>query len=184
MNADEFWLAQSLMKQEPPKQKRKKPPKYKLPEWVVKRYEDAHLEYNKINYPHGFKDGHYLKPILPDYQTDTGLEKFICNYCLWVGGIATGIQSMGRQLPNGKWIKGRVLKGTSDMKITHHLNGFEFSFEIKIGKDRPSDEQLEVQRRTRKTGGVYEFGSTPMDFFEVYDKVGQIIISKPLGLFD
>ena len=46
--------------------------------------------------------------------------------------------------------------------------------EIKIGKDRASDFQLREQERERRAGGIYEFISTPEQFFELYDKIMEL----------
>jgi hypothetical protein len=43
--------------------------------------------------------------------------------------------------------------------------------EIKIGRDRASEYQIKEQILERKAGGVYEFISTPDEFFEIYDKI-------------
>lgn len=42
--------------------------------------------------------------------------------------------------------------------------------EIKIGKDKASEEQLAEQAKERKAGGTYEFIKTPEQFLEFYFK--------------
>jgi hypothetical protein len=44
-------------------------------------------------------------------------------------------------------------------------------WEVKVGRDRPRPEQLAEQQRERQAGGIYEFVSTPEQFFELFDKL-------------
>lgn len=178
---EEFWLKQHFGKLDEDVKAKKKPPKYTLPDGVQARYETAHLEWFKIRFPSAYKDGHYLKPKIPDYQTANGLTNWITNYMDWSGGDGNRISTVGRQV-QGKWIKGQTKKGTGDTQCIHP-NGVSFIIEVKIS-DKPSPDQLERQAKIRKAGGIYEFCHTPMEFFEIYDKVGKIIVSRPLGLFD
>jgi hypothetical protein len=43
--------------------------------------------------------------------------------------------------------------------------------EIKIGSDKASQYQLKEQELERKAGGIFEFISTPEEFFVLYDFV-------------
>jgi hypothetical protein len=40
--------------------------------------------------------------------------------------------------------------------------------EVKVGKDRPSQDQLKEQAKERAAGGLYEFCRTPEEFLELY----------------
>lgn len=64
--------------------------------------------------------------------------------------------------------KSTTLKGTADLDCTMP-NGKNAKIEIKVGTDRPRDEQLEMQKRVRKTGGVYEFIRNMNEFYYLYD---------------
>jgi len=43
--------------------------------------------------------------------------------------------------------------------------------EVKVGKDRPSSDQLAEQAKERKAGGMYEFIQNPDQFLALYDKI-------------
>jgi hypothetical protein len=100
---------------------------------------------------------------------------------MWHEHRATRINSTGRLIdglekqPSGailttkKWIPGSTRKGTADISAT--ILGRSVMMEIKIGKDRASDYQIVEQQRERKAGGIYEFISTPEQFFQLYDSI-------------
>lgn len=133
------------------------------------RYTDAHREWFKRKYPLAWNDGHYSGPVMPKYKTANGLTNLICSYLKWVNCIGNRINTMGRQV-NGKWIPSTTKKGTAD--ITAILPGGRTIYiEVKVGKDRPRPEQLAMQKQIRELGGVYEFISTPEQFFELLDSL-------------
>ena len=132
------------------------------------RYNAAHHEYYKVKYPNVVADGLYCSPTLPKYKTANGLTKFITNYILWAGWRATRVNTMGRQV-GGKWIPGTTRKGTADISAT--IKGRSIMIEIKVGKDKASEYQLKEQELERKSGGIFEFISTPEEFFTLYDYV-------------
>lgn len=146
-----------------------------------KRYEIAHEEWFKIKYPNAYKDGFYLEPKMPKINESNGLTTFICNYLSWRDHRATRINVSGRLVEGKekqasgvtlgvkKWIKSSTRKGTADISAT--IKGRSVMIEIKVGKDRPREDQLLEQARERKAGGVYEFIKTPEEFFELYDLV-------------
>ena len=145
------------------------------------RYQAAHEEWFKIKYPNAYKDGFYLEPKLPKVNESNGLTTFICNYLSWRDHRATRINVSGRLVegkekqPSGvtlgvkKWIKSSTRKGSADISAT--IYGKSVMIEIKVGKDKPREDQLLEQARERKAGGVYEFIKTPDEFFALYDLV-------------
>lgn len=135
---------------------------------IKQRYESAHEKWFKQEYPESYKSGFYLIPKMPKVEMANGLTNFICNYIKWEGYRATRINVAGRQI-KGKWIPSSTRKGTADISAT--LRGKSLMLEIKVGRDKPRPEQLEEQERERKAGGIYEFISTPEQFFELYDKI-------------
>jgi hypothetical protein len=66
-------------------------------------------------------------------------------------------------------MKSTTRKGTADISAT--IRGRSVMIEIKTGRDKPSDKQLEEQQRERSAGGIYEFISTPEEFFALYDSL-------------
>jgi hypothetical protein len=137
-----------------------------LSEYCKQRYYKAH-EYNfKSEYPQAYASGKYVIPAIPDCNKANGLTQAIVKVLLWEGHRATRIMSSGRMV-KGKYIHGTTRKGTADISAT--IKGKSCMFEIKIGKDKPSEFQLREQQLERKAGGQYEFISTLEQFFTWYD---------------
>lgn len=145
------------------------------------RYQQAHEQNFKRVYPKAYADGLYSPPVMPKIKTANGLTKFITNFILWSGFRATRINVQGRLVdgtergPTGniigvkKWIPSSTRRGSADISCT--INGRSVMIEIKIGADRPSEFQLREQVLERKSGGVYEFISTPEEFITLYDNL-------------
>ena len=145
------------------------------------RYQVAHEQWFRDQYPNAYKDGFYLEPKIPKVDTANGLTTFICNYLAWMGHRATRINVMGRLIdgvekqPSGakigvkKWLPSSTRKGSADISAT--IKGRSVMIEIKVGRDKPRPDQLSEQIRERKAGGIYEFIGTPDEFFELYDKI-------------
>jgi hypothetical protein len=105
---------------------------------------------------------------MPNVNKANGLTTFILNYLEWSGHRATRISSAGRVV-NGRYIPGTTRKGTADISAT--IKGRSIMIEIKVGRDRPSSYQLAEQEKERNAGGIYEFISTPEQFFNLYDSL-------------
>jgi hypothetical protein len=140
----------------------KQPPLWKL------RYNTAHYNYTLERTPNVVKDGFYTGPPTPVVTKSNGLTTFIINFLNWSGYRATRINTMGRQI-NGKFIPSATRKGTADISAT--IKGRSVMIEIKVGADRPRPEQLTEQQRERQAGGIYEFISTPEQFFTLFDSI-------------
>jgi hypothetical protein len=147
------------------------------------RYFTAHLNWYKKTYPAVVADGLYCLPDIPKIKTANGLTKFILNFIKWDGYRATRISSTGRYIEaknsqghkianSGKFIPGTTRKGTADISCT--IKGKSVMIEIKVGNDKPSEFQLKEQQLERNAGGIYEFISTPDNFFLLYDKILQL----------
>ena len=137
------------------------------PEWRI-RYNTAHYNYTLQRTPNVIRDGFYTGPTLPKVATANGLTQFICNFINWSGYRATRINTMGRMV-GGRWIHSTTRKGSADISST--IKGRSVMWEVKVGRDRPRPEQLAEQQRERQAGGIYEFVSTPEQFFELFDKL-------------
>lgn len=95
-------------------------------------------------------------------KTANGLTKCIIAFITLSGGWATRVTSTGRMIPTGKtevfdgklkWIPGTTKKGTPDIMAT--LNGKSLFIEVKIGKDRQSEAQKQVEADINASGGYY-----------------------------
>jgi hypothetical protein len=135
------------------------------PEWRL-RYNTAHYNYTCQRAPNVVRDGFYTGPTLPKVATANGLTQFICNFINWSGYRATRINTMGRMV-GGRWIHSTTRKGSADISST--IKGRSVMWEVKVGRDRPRPEQLAEQQRERQAGGMYEFISTPEQFFAIFD---------------
>jgi hypothetical protein len=134
--------------------------------WKI-RYAEAHYKHTLERTPSVVKDGLYCEPKYPDVKKSGGLTLMICNYINWMGWRATRINTMGRQI-GSKWIKGTTRRGSSDVSST--VVGRSIMWEVKVGKDKPSDHQLAEQAKERKAGGEYYFVHTPEEFFLLLDE--------------
>lgn len=135
------------------------------------RYCEAHLEYYKREFVHVVASGFYCSPLLPSVATANGLTKALLNYLTWQGHNATRISVTGRKIGD-KWIKGTTRRGRADIDSTILIKpgwGRPVKWEIKAGKDRPSEYQLAEQVRERKAGGEYYFVHDMDEFFLLYD---------------
>lgn len=167
-NTPEYWRRVLLYLQSKPERKEPKR-RVKEPSWVYNRYNTAYRAYQAANFPTWCKDGHTLDARPVDTTKANGLTTFIQNYLTWTGAYGNRINTTGRQLPSGKWIKGTTKTGTGDLLAC--INGRMVFFEIKAGRDRPSEKQLEQQRKVRASGGEYLFVKTAQEFLEVYEKL-------------
>lgn len=132
------------------------------------RYNQAHHDWFKEQYPAAYKDGFYTPPPMPSVAKANGLTKYITNFLFWKGHRATRVNVQGR-IVKGKWIPSSTRKGSADISAT--IRGKSVQIEVKVGSDRPRPEQLQEQERERKSGGIYEFIRTADEFLELYDKV-------------
>ena len=91
------------------------------------------------------------------------LTKSIVAYITLSGGHATRVSSTGRQITkhrtevkgSGKlvYIPGTTRKGTADIHAV--WKGKHLSIEVKIGKDRQSEAQKQVEIEVNRAGGYY-----------------------------
>ena len=140
------------------------------------RYNAAHLRWQELTYPSAFKAGFTHDPSMPITTKANGLTKFITNYLNWSGHRATRINVSGRKVGD-KWIRSTTRKGTADISSTIKINGSGCSvmWEVKIGKDKPSEFQLMEKQKEEQAGGKYFFVKTVDEFFEQYDSLFVIV---------
>lgn len=142
-----------------------------------KLYYDARRVMYERELPVVYADGGYYDSPFPKVNTSNGLTMAIINYLNWTGWNADRTGTQGRMIKdkagNYKRIPSANRKGTSDVSAT--IKGRSVKLEIKIGRDKPSEEQLREQIRERNAGGVYEFIHNFDEFFDWYFKFMQSI---------
>jgi len=117
-------------------------------------------------------------PNLPEYarttpqytdRTANGLTKCVIDFIRFTGGQAERINSIGRYVDKsqtytdvvghtrtigtGQWLPSTGQKGTADISAV--IRGRAVKIEIKVGKDRQSEDQKKYQRTIESAGGVY-----------------------------
>lgn len=146
-----------------------------------KRYIEAHKLNFAQEYPGAWASGHYTPPDFKTLKPSTanGLTTIICNYLKWIGYRATRINVSGRlvekltmeesgnKFMTKKYIKSSTRKGSADISST--IKGKSVMWEVKVGRDKPSDAQIAEQRRERRAGGEYFFVHNTDEFFTLYD---------------
>lgn len=149
------------------------------------RYNTIHKTYMLKKCPTVCADGHYSVPKYPKIDTSNGLTNYIVNAINWQGGNATRVSSAGRLidapqkqasgtvLTVKKFIPSTTRKGSADVTATY--KGKSIKFEIKIGKDKASQDQIDEQAREIAAGGYYFFVKTPEDFWQCLDSIFRTI---------
>ena len=157
-----------------------------------KEYQLAHEVWFKVKYPLAYADGHLTPAKMPNVNKANGLTQFIVNYLNWIGHHAERTNNLGIPkkktfqkfniftqqmvtIDNGvEWTKGNGTKGSSDIKghirNPKHAFSIPFYIEIKVGKDRLSDDQKNYGTKVNATGALYTVVKTIDDFFEFYKK--------------
>ena len=118
---------------------------------------DKLSNYSKAEYP-SIPD--YARP-KPKVKTNdaNSLTKAIVDWIDLSGGWATRISTEGRYIEAlGRRIPSSVKKGTADIHACY--KGKHLSIEVKIGADKQSDEQKEVEKSILKAGGYYFIAKT------------------------
>lgn len=127
--------------------------------------------------------GFALPKIKYSDKTANGLTKCIIDFINLNNGQAERINNTGRQIDNRKtfsdvlgntrtvgsvrWIKGTGTNGTSDISAT--IQGKSVKVEVKIGRDKQSDQQREYQKSVESAGGVYFVAKDFTSFYEWYN---------------
>jgi hypothetical protein len=123
---------------------------------------------------------------LPKYEDKTanGLTKCVIEYIQLSDHQAERINTMGRPIDNRKqvtdvlgrtktigsmtWGKSTATRGSADISATIH--GRSVKIEVKIGKDRQSEDQKIYQENIEKSGGQYWIVKNFDDFMKKYDE--------------
>jgi hypothetical protein len=114
-----------------------------------------------------------FKDMLPRKYTDktaNGLTKMIVDWIKYNGGQAERISTTGRYIVSQKrWIKGSGTKGSADISAT--IKGRSVKIEVKIGKDKMSEDQHKYKEAIEKAGGIYYIAKDFDSFYEWYNKM-------------
>jgi hypothetical protein len=134
------------------------------------KYTPAQIELMRLKE----QDGRAKYPSVPDYARPkpklsasdaNSLTKAIVSFIDLSGGWATRISVEGRYIESlGKRIPSSVKKGTADIHAVY--KGRHLSIEVKIGKDRQSEEQKDVQKSVEAAGGHYFIARNFDDFHQ------------------
>ncbi len=137
------------------------------------------------------KDFKEKYPNVPDHcipmqkfndTTANGLTKTIIKFIQMIGGQAERISNQGQYRDNTKisidvlgrqriigskgWTKGTGQNGTADISAIY--KGVSFKIEVKIGKDKQSEDQKKYQQDVQRAGAVYiiakDFDNFIIDF--------------------
>jgi hypothetical protein len=114
-------------------------------------------------------------------STANGLTRAIVTWLELNGHWASRITTTGRyiggsqhtnvigqiKLSPGKWIPGTTRRGTSDIHAV--VKGRHVSIEVKIGKDRMSEDQIKTKESIEKSGGVYFIAKDFDSFLKFYN---------------
>ncbi|MCR9064735.1 MAG: hypothetical protein NXI00_12255 [Cytophagales bacterium] len=121
---------------------------------------------------------------LPKYSDKkaNGLTKCIIDFINLSGGQAERIRSEGRMIDNRKivtdvvglqkqigsvqWIKSTSTNGTADISAT--VAGRSVKIEVKIGRDKQSDDQKKYQAAVERSGGIYYIAKDFESFYNFY----------------
>ena len=86
----------------------------------------------------------------------------------WVDNskVVTDVLGNQKKIGSGKYIKGSGTKGSADISAT--IKGKSIKIEVKIGKDRQSEAQIEYQKAIERAGGIYFIAKDFDSFYEFY----------------
>lgn len=136
-------------------------PRYQKPD-SVKQLEQEYFEwkYRNSTIPVQCR---FKKPFRDD--TANGLAGCVEAWCKVHGAFYQRQNSQGQYDGRLKmWRKSGTTKGIADVQVTS--KGRTFNFEIKIGRDRQSEVQKEVERKIRAAGGHYAIIHCYDDFLQ------------------
>jgi hypothetical protein len=78
----------------------------------------------------------------------------------------TDVIGRTKTIGTAKYIPTTGTKGSADISAT--INGKSVKIEVKIGKDRQSQDQIQYQQRTEQAGGIYLIAKDFQGFYEWY----------------
>ena len=121
-------------------------------------------EYLKTKHPS--VPEHCLPNVKYSDKTANGLTKCIIDFIQYNRGQAERISVVSRKVA-GKFVKSTMTKGTADISAT--IKGLSVKIEVKIGKDRQSEEQKQYEQDIVNAGGYYFIAKDFNSFYEWYN---------------
>ena len=98
------------------------------------------------------------------------LTKCIVQYIEYNGGFASRINNMGTYRPGlQRYTRSNSKKGIADIMGTY--KGISLNIEVKIGRDKLSEYQIQVQEKVTKAGGIYYIARNFSDFKVFFDNL-------------
>ena len=144
-----------------PERKRPTKPPYRKPQ-SIKDFEEEYMRWHYRGKEHIFSPEMRIKPTFRDDKANE-LTKLIVAWLKVNGHFAGRVNTQGNYNAKlGRFIKSGSKKGMAD--VTAVINGRHVSIEVKIGKDKPREEQLKVQKEITDAGGIYIFVNSFSDF--------------------
>jgi len=140
----------------------------------LKHLKQLHMAAIREKYP-ALPEEAIAAPMFSD-STANGLTKAIVAYIGFIGGWATRVSATGRMVDKGTevrakmvYIPGTTKRGTAD--IMGVVRGRAVSIEVKIGRDRQSKEQRQVEQAITTAGGLYYVAR---DFQSTYEWINSL----------
>lgn len=109
-------------------------------------------------------------------KTANKLTDAITDFIRLSGGYADRINNMG-VMRNGKWTRSGTRKGIADVmaskpiEVGGRLIGVQVAIEVKIGKDRQSEDQKKIEDEVIKSGGFYIIAKDWESFYKQWDAI-------------
>ncbi len=137
---------------------------------TIKQFKQLEIDRFKADHPTmPYAESFFNSKFKYNDKTANGLTQLVIRYIKFIGGQAERISTTGRPIDGTKvfqdaigrtrmigsvtWIPGSGRKGSADVSAT--IRGKSVKVEIKIGKDRQSDNQKEYQAEIERAGGIY-----------------------------
>jgi len=108
--------------------------------------------------------------------TANGLTTAIVDFIRLTGGYADRINNTGI-MRNGKWTRSGTRKGIADImagkpiQVGDRTVSVTVAIEVKIGKDRQSDDQKKIEAEVVKSGGFYIIARNWDGFYNEWSKI-------------
>jgi len=108
--------------------------------------------------------------------TANGLTTAIVDFIRLTGGYADRINNTGI-MRNGKWTRSGTRKGIADImagkpiQVGDRTVSVTVAIEVKIGKDRQSDDQKKIEAEVVKSGGFYIIARNWDGFYNEWIKI-------------